>query len=132
MELFKLIAIAFVCALFTIVLKNTKPELAFVTTLSGAIILMIAALDQFSGVFSLLNDLSKLTGIDSKIVKLLLKIVGVGYLTEFSSDILNDFGANSIASKVELCGKITILLLASPIIKMLVAVIVEFLNLYSV
>jgi stage III sporulation protein AD len=62
------------------------------------------------------------------LLKILLKIVGVGYLTEFCAGILNDFGSNTIADKVVLGGKITILLLSIPIVEGLFNLIRGFLQ----
>jgi stage III sporulation protein AD len=129
MELFRVIAIALVTAITAIILKSVKPELAFAAVLAGAIILLCAALDMFQEAFSLFDDLAALTGIDNALVKILLKIVGVGYLTEFASDLLVDFGSVSLAKKVELCGKITIFILSVPILKVLLALIADFLEL---
>ena len=46
-------------------------------------------------------------------VKVILKMVGIGYLVEFSAGILNDFGQNSLADKLVFCGKIVVLVLMS-------------------
>jgi stage III sporulation protein AD len=129
MDLFRVIAIALVTAVTAIVLKSVKPELAFAAVLAGVIILLCAALDMFQEAFSLFDDLAALTGIDNALVKILLKIVGVGYLTEFAGDLLVDFGSASLAKKVELCGKITIFILSVPILKVLLSLIVDFLAL---
>ena len=60
---------------------------------------------------------------------MLLKIVGVGYLTEFGAGILMDFGSNSIADKVTLAGKITIVLLSMPVVESLLQLLGGFLQL---
>ena len=129
MELFRIIGIAIVTALTVIILKNVKPELAFAAMLAGVIVLLVAALDMMKETFSVFDELVELTGIDNAVVKILLKIIGVGYLTEFSADLLNDFGSASLASKVALCGKITILALSLPILRSLLALITDFLSL---
>ncbi len=129
MELFKVIGIAIVTALTVIILKTVKPELAFAAMLAGIIVLLLSALDMLAETFTLFDELVAATGIDNAIVKILLKIIGVGYLTEFSADLLNDFGSASLASKVELCGKITILALSVPILRSLLSLITDFLAL---
>ena len=62
-------------------------------------------------------------------MKLLLKIVGVGYITEFGAGILNDFGSNAVADKVTLAGKITIVALSLPVIENLLMLVQGFLKL---
>lgn len=129
MELFKIIGIALVTAITVIILKTVKPELAFAAMLTGVMLLLFAALDMLEDTFSVFNELARLTGIDHSLVKILLKIVGVGYLTEFSADLLTDFGSASLAAKVELCGKITIFALSLPILRALLSLLTEFLGL---
>lgn len=129
MELFRIIGIALVTAITVIILKAVKPELAFAAMLTGIIVLLFAALDLLENTFSVFSELAELTGIDNSLVKILLKIVGVGYLTEFSSDLLTDFGSASLAAKVELCGKITIFALSLPILRALLSLLSQFLSL---
>ncbi len=129
MQLFKIIGVAIVTALTVIILKTVKPELAFAAMLAGIILLLLSALEILQETFSIFNELVQITGIDNSIVKILLKIIGVGYLTEFSSDLITDFGSASLASKVELCGKVTIFALSLPILTSLLNLIRDFLNL---
>ena len=44
----------------------------------------------------------------------ILKIIGIAYITELGANITRDAGLNSIAAKIELAGKIFILLPADP------------------
>ena len=76
-----------------------------------------------------LSAIAVASGIENGLLKVLLKIVGVGYLTEFSAGVLNDFGAGSVADKVVLGGKLTVLLLSIPIIESLLSLFKQFLTL---
>ncbi len=78
---------------------------------------------------SVFTSISQITGIENGLLKMLLKIVGVGYLTEFGAGILTDFGSNSIADKVTLAGKLTIVLLSMPVVESLLLLIGDFLKL---
>mgnify|MGYP003445959639 CR=1 FL=1 len=66
--------------------------------------------------------------IENEMIKLLLKMVAIGYLTEFSSGLLVDFGNVSLADKVVLAGKITIIFLSLPIFETLLKIIQTFLS----
>ncbi|MGQ0512778.1 SpoIIIAC/SpoIIIAD family protein, partial [Bacillus sp. D-CC] len=46
----------------------------------------------------------------------LLTIIGIAYIAEFGAQITKDAGQGAIASKIELAGKILILVMAIPII----------------
>lgn len=72
-----------------------------------------------------------MTGLDATIVKTLLKMVGIGYLVEFSAGVLNDFGQNSLADKLIFCGKILVLILAVPILESVLGLISDLLGLIA-
>ena len=128
-ELFKILGIAFITAISAILLRSAKPELSFAVTVTGIIILILFILESMRSTFAIFHTITQLTGIDNGLVKLLLKIVGVGYLSEFSAGILQDFGTSAVADKVVLGGKITIVLLSMPVIESLLSLVRGFLQL---
>lgn len=129
MEIFKIIGVAFVTAITAILLKSTKPELSFAVTVTGVIVILVFVTDMLQNTVNIISTIASLTGIENGLIKILLKIVGVGYLTEFSAGILNDFGSNAVADKVILGGKLTILILSLPIIESVLSLISGFLEL---
>lgn len=131
MAIFQLVGIAFVTAVAALILKGTKPELAFAVTIAGSIILLLFVFEAFRGSMSIFSEIASETGIDSALVKVLLKMVGIGYLVEFSAGILNDFGQNSVADKLIFCGKIVILVLAIPILESVLNLIKQLLGYIS-
>ena len=88
---FQLIGIAFLTAVAAI-LSEYQPELAAVITIAGGVILVLFALEAFRGSLGIFSEIASMTGLDAAIIKTLLKMVGIGYLVEFSAGILNDFG----------------------------------------
>lgn len=56
------------------------------------------------------------TGVNTNYTGTLLKSLGICFICQFSSDICKDAGQNALSSKVELAGKIMILILALPLI----------------
>ena len=57
--------------------------------------------------------------------KTLLKIIGIGYLTEYSASVATDAGCASVAQKLQLGGKIVIFLMSISIVTALVDVVTE-------
>ncbi len=129
MGIFQLVGIAFVTAVAALILKETKPELAFAVTIAGSIILLLFVFELFKDSVSIFQEIASATGINASLVKILLKMVGIGYLVEFSAGILSDFGQTSLADKLTFCGKVLILILAIPIIESVLKLIVSLLEL---
>ena len=128
-EIFKIIGVAFITAISAIILKGTKPELSFAVTVVGVIVILTFIVEVLEGTMSVFTSITQITGIENGLLKMLLKIVGVGYLTEFGAGILTDFGSNSIADKVTLAGKLTIVLMSMPVVESLLLLIGDFLKL---
>ena len=128
-EIIKIIGVAFVTAIASILLKQTKPELSFAVTVTGVIIILLFIIDALQETITVFNGLAQIAGMQNGLLKILIKIVGIGYITEFGAGILNDFGSNAVADKVVLGGKITIVLLSLPILENLLKLIESFLSL---
>lgn len=129
MEIIKIIGIALITAITSVLLRSTKPELSFAVTITGVIILLLFIVDALKGTLAIFATIAEMTGVENGLLKILLKIVGVGYLTEFGAGILNDFGSTAVADKVVLAGKITIVILSLPILEGLFGLIRNFLQL---
>ncbi len=128
-EMLKIIGVAFVTSITAILLKSTKPELSFAVTVTGILVILLFLLDALKGTLLVFTTLMQTTGIDNGLIRLLLKIVGVGYLTEFGAGIVQDFGCASVADKIVLGGKLTIVALSLPILSSLLTMVNGFLQL---
>ena len=94
-------------------------------------ILLLFVFEVFRESIGIFSEIAEMTGLDATIVKTLLKMVGIGYLVEFSAGVLNDFGQNSLADKLIFCGKILVLILAVPILESVLGLISDLLGLIA-
>ena len=129
MEIMKIIGVAFITTIAAVLLKSTKPELSFAVTVTGVIVILLFIVDALENTLTVFTAIAEITGVENGLLKILLKIVGVGYITEFGAGILTDFGSPSVADKVSLCGKVVILTLSFPVIESLLSLIQGFLQL---
>ena len=128
MQILQFVGIAFVAAAAALILKGTKPELAFAVSIAGGVILLLLAFDLLKEGFSVFGEIAEATKLDPVLIRALLKMVGIGYLVEFSAGILEDFGQKSLADKLIFCGKVVILVLAIPILESVLALIKQLLG----
>lgn len=128
MDLIKVIVLGVVISLLTIFFKQVKPEYSLICIVVGSVILILYIINAITPIFSYFNEIVSKTGIDNDIFKTLLKIIGVGYLVEFSSSICIDSGNSSIADKITLAGKLLIFMLSLPIITSLFDMIMELIK----
>lgn len=127
MAIVKIVIIGLVTVFASIIVKQTKPEIAIMINIAGGILLVVMIVDLLGEVFTNFYNIFKISGVNSSLLLPILKIIGVGYLCEFGANICQDAGCSSIADKVLFCGKIIILLLALPIIESVIDVVLGLL-----
>ena len=128
MEYVKILAIGLITTFAVLVVKQFRNDFAILIGVVGSILMLILISNQVSSLFAQISEIFIKTNIDTSIISSLLKIVGIGYITEFSANICNDTGCSSIGDKILFCGKILILFMSLPIINSLVDIIVGLLQ----
>lgn len=123
MEIFKVIGVGIVGAVCALILKNTQSQYAVLATLATGIVVLIVAMNALSTVLVSFREIVDRTGVDEALFASLLKIIGVGYLTDYSASVCSDLECGSIGKKINFAGKIAIFLMSVPIIKALIDVI---------
>ena len=118
-----------VTAITAILLRTTRPDISLAVTVAGSVIVLLFSIDLLSSVFGIFTEIGEKTGIDNALIKIILKIVAVGYLVEFAAGIVEDFGAKSVADKLVFAGKIVIFSVSVPIVRALITLIGGFLHL---
>lgn len=112
---FKALGVAFVAAVAFGVLRTVKPDAAvFLPIAAGAVILIMLS-DGIVEAIRAFSDLADKSGLDGTVYSSILKIIGIGYLTEYASNLCDDAGCSSVGKKIEFAGKITVFLSALPI-----------------
>lgn len=124
----KIVAIGVGAALLAAWVKTIKPEYALWVTLAAGIFLGFFAVMKLETIVEELNFLQSYFSTYGSYFKLLIKIIGITYLAEFSADLCKDAGANTLASQIELFGKLSILVLCMPIMTSLLETVDYFLG----
>ncbi len=124
MLIFKIVGIGIISSVLILVIKQEKPELAFLLSLVSGIIILILVVDQIGVIVKLIRQLVARTNVDIMYFNTIIRIIGIAYIGEFGAEITRDAGENALASKIEMAIKIIIMFLAIPIMVSLVETIV--------
>lgn len=122
--IFKIIGVGICTIVVSIVLKQYKPELSVLVNICGGLVIFMLTIDGVSTLVSEFYSIENLTS-QIEIVKPIMKVLGVGYITEFTANLAEDSGNKSVASKIVLGGKVAICTLALPILKQLINAIIS-------
>lgn len=120
MLIIQIVGLAIISTILIIVIRQEKPELAFLLSLVTGVIILILIIDQVGVVIELLNQLAQRAEIDMIYFNTIIKIIGIAYVGEFGAEITRDSGESALASKIEMAAKILIMIISIPIMLSLV------------
>lgn len=127
MALIKLCGIAICAVVFILIIKQIKPEFTLIMTISVSIILFTAAMILAEPFIKYITDTINSTAYGTY-MPVLLKALGIGLTAQTVADICRDSGENAIAAKIELVGKLEIMLISLPLIDNIITMSGEILN----
>ncbi|MCR8633956.1 MULTISPECIES: stage III sporulation protein AD [Paenibacillus] len=127
MEIIQIVGLGLLATVLVLIIKEQKPMFAFLLTAFTGITIFLFLIGKISSVIQVLEDLALKANINMIFLKTILKIIGIAYIAEFGAQIVRDAGQESIASKIELSGKILIMVMAIPIVSVIIETVVKLL-----
>lgn len=93
-----------------------------IVVFSGCVIFLYLV-DQIYDIIRMIEKIAVNAKVNMVYVETILKIIGIAYIAEFGAQLTKDAGQGAIASKIELAGKILILVMAVPILTVIIETI---------
>ncbi|NLZ91105.1 MAG: stage III sporulation protein AD [Clostridiales bacterium] len=125
MEIIQIVAISIIAVILAVVLRQYRPELALQISVVTGLLIFFVVIFKMASVLDALRTFTGRMNIDTVYISTIFRIVGIAYIAEFGAQVCKDAGENSIASKIELAGKVIILVLAVPILMAFMELIIE-------
>ena len=116
MEILKIAAIALTGVIIAAVMKNINKEITIYIILATVIILFLSIIDKLWEAFRFLEEIYDDVTYGKSFFPVIIKVLAVAYITDFTAQLCRDSGENAIGTKVELAGKVIIFYLAIPIL----------------
>lgn len=120
--------IGVIAAVLAVQLKGGKAEYGIYVSAAAGIILFSFIVDRLSIFVRTLERIASYIDMDAGYLGIMLKMIGITYIAEFSSGICRDAGYQTMAGQIEIFGKLTILALGMPVLTALLETIREFLS----
>lgn len=125
MEIVQVVGLGLVVTVLALILKEQKPIFSFLLVTFTGIAIFLFLIGKISSVITVLEGLADRSNVNHVFFKTILKIIGIAYIAEFGSQIVRDAGQEAIASKIELAGKIIIMVMAIPIITVIIETVMK-------
>ncbi|MDI3256604.1 MAG: stage III sporulation protein AD [Kyrpidia sp.] len=128
MEIVQIVGFGLTAALLIALIRPRAPQIALLLSLFAGVALFVLIVHKVSTVIGAMEHLAGAANIDRMFVQTIFKIVGIAYIAEFGAQIVRDAGESALAGKIELAGKVLIMVLAVPILTSVVETVLRVLQ----
>lgn len=127
MEILQIVGLGLLASILALILREQRPHFAFLLVTIVGIYIFFFLLEHIAAILAMIQRLAQLVSMDQMFLETVLKIIGIAYIAEFGAQIARDAGEGSIGSKIELAGKVLILVMAIPILSIIVETVLRLL-----
>ena len=113
--------------LILIVGKNSR-DFALALTVLVCCMVALTAMEYIRPVLDFLTELEDLGGLDHNMIRILLKVAGIGLITEITGLICTDSGNASLGKTLKILGSSVMIWLALPLYTMLIELLQRILG----
>lgn len=115
-ELIKILGAGLAGGAVVMAVRKYNSIYGMLTALALGTFILISLCGTIENILGELNGIIEAGGLNKEYIGVVLKVIGIAYLSQFGAEMLRDSGEGAIAAKCELAGKIFILYLTMPVI----------------
>ena len=127
MEFLRLASLILIGVLFALKLKQMNSPLWIYLSIGLSMIVLFYIVKRMGIILDYLSDVMDEVGIEDGYFLILIKIIGISYLCEFSSNICKESGFLAVAGQIEIGGKLTMMFMSMPILMAIIETITSVL-----
>lgn len=127
MHILQLVGIGLTATVLVSVLRPQAPQFAMIIGILTGTILLIQVVQSMQQVVETLTNLATTAKVNHAFLDTVLRIIGIAYIVEFAAQVARDAQEIALSGKIELVGKIGIVILALPIVTEVIDAIVHLL-----
>ena len=128
MDILQIAVLGMVGTLLGVMLKEQKKEYELFVTLGVSLCIFYFILSKLELVLAVISQMQDYVKLDAGYIAILMKMIGITYVAEFSSNLCKDAGYQAVAGQIEMFGKLSILVISMPVLLALLETIGEFLS----
>lgn len=119
----KIAILGIVVVLLALPFRIIKGEYSLYLSIAGCILIFYFILGKMQQVIELMEKIGASLPIEAGYLEILIKIIGITYITEFSADLCKDAGYSALASQIAIAGKLSVLGISMPVITALLEMV---------
>ena len=111
----------------SVALKKYSPEISALLLISCAVMIAVIYLPTAENLLKSIDYLTTKCIIKSEYINILIKSLGICYITQISANVCKENGSLSVAIQIETAGKILLLISAVPVFNDIIETVCNFL-----
>lgn len=115
MDIIKIAMIGIGAVLLAIQFKQSKPEYSTLIIIAASILICCFGINKLGEILDAISIVQSKLKISGSYIGILVRIIGISFICEFSSDICKDSGYGTMANQIQIFGKLSILIVSTPI-----------------
>ena len=124
----KAIAGVFISLILWLCLEKSEKNISLLLTLAACVLLLASAVSLLNPVITFVEKLRQVGELNKEYIKVILKVVGVGLISEISALICKDAGNESLGKALQIMSAVIVLLLSIPIFEKLLELLNDILG----
>jgi Stage III sporulation protein AC/AD protein family. len=124
----KIAAIGIIAILLAILFKRGKEEYSLFISIAACFVILLWGIGKLQVILDAINQLQGYIKLNKAYIGILVKIIGITYVTEISASLCRDSGYHAVGEQIEIVGKLTILAISMPIMISILDTINSFLE----
>lgn len=113
----KFLALAAGAAVLSMTVRSAHKEMGAVFSLFCGAALLMMLTDKLAEAIAVFGDIAALADVSAGQTALIMKVLGISMLAEFAAQACRDAGEEGIALRVEMGGKLMLVLLSLPVLQ---------------
>ncbi|MBR2724652.1 MAG: hypothetical protein IKB72_04375 [Ruminococcus sp.] len=115
MNIMSVCGAAVAASLLAVILKKQGMEYSFILTICAVTMIFVYILSSIVVSVDYIKGIFDRTEINKSYLTILLKCIGICFITEFTCDCCKDASQQALSGTVLLCGRISVLITALPL-----------------
>lgn len=114
-DIISVIGLGLIAAILALFLRQHRSEYRILISLGSSVLLISYLIGAIADITDNISGILSATFLSDDLMRIILKSLGICILIELAGQTCRDVGEGAIASKIELAGKIALLVVAAPL-----------------
>jgi len=128
MEIVRIAFIGIIAGILVVTVRQKQPELGMQVGIVAGLIIFIYAISYIVTAVDYVKNIVSSYQIPIDGITVVLKIIGIAYICEFAVHVLKDTGEQALAAKVEIAGRVFIVVMSLPVLSSFMNMVIGLLG----